>query len=874
MREAALSTDPPALELFEREADVEALRGESEAVRRTRSGRMLLLAGEAGIGKSSLMQAVCESRRPGPVLWGASDPLETPRALGPLLDVAEELGGEFAVRIDEGAGAGTLFASLCTSLKRRPPAIVVLEDLHWADEATLDFLRFAARRIEELNALLVVTYRDEELDRMHPLRIAIGEFPASPAITRRRLEPLTTDAVQRLAADSNLDGEALHVRTGGNPFFVSEVLAAGEEIPETVRDAVLARFARLSPKGRALLEAVAIVPSRAEIELLEAIAGEELAALDECLRSGMLEPAGSAVRFRHEIARATVEETLPPQRAVTLHRRALRYLAEEASRVDPARLAHHAEAAGDREAVLEHAPMAAERAAAVGAHREAAAQFERALRHADGLRVDERAALLGRAAHEYMLVGRLTEAIELGTWEAEAYRQQGDTAREAEALHGVGIALWTLGRRDEAQAAAEQAIAALEQGSPGRGLARAYGSLAQLRAMADDLEGTRRWGTTALALARGLGDATAEVQALSAIGGIEFARGMESGRETLERSVELARRGSMAGDLATAFNMAARGAVRTRQYELAQRYISEGIRHSERFDLEGWRPGLVAFRAEVELATGDWDAAAESASAVLRTRGAGTATMATGAVLGRLRARRGDPEVWPLLDRALELAAPSGEAGRVAPVAIARCEAAWLEGRDTDALAEAECAWELAVASGDPWLCGELAAWRRRVGARDDLAVAVPEPYALSLAGRFSDAAEAWRALDCPYEAALAMAGSNREEDLRGALAGFRGLGAGAAAARVLRDLRERGVRDVKTGPRASTRENPAGLTRRELEVLTLVAEGLRNADIASRLFVSERTVATHVSAILRKLEVRSRGEATAKGARLGLLES
>jgi DNA-binding CsgD family transcriptional regulator len=867
-----LSTERGPLELLEREADFEALRNAAEAVRRTRSGRLFLLAGEAGVGKTSLVRTVCEPRQ-GPVLWGACDPLETPRALGPLLDVAVELGGEFASRIDEGARPDALFTSLCATLKRRPPAILVFEDLHWADGATLDFLRFAARRIEKLSALLVATYRDEELDRAHPLRIAIGELPTSEAITRRRLEPLSPGAVERLAVHSNLDARALHLHTGGNPFFVSEVLAAGEDIPETVRDAVLARFARLEPEARALLEAVAIVPSQAEIALLEAIAAGELGALDACLASGMLQPTSGAVRFRHEIARAAVEETLPPQRAVELNRRTLRFLSEQpAVGGDPARLAHHAEEAGDGEAVLEYGPLAAERAASVGAHREAAAHFERVLRNAEGLSVDQRAALLGRAAQEYTLVGRLTEAIELGMQAAAAHRRGGDRAREGEALRGAGFALWTLGRRDEAQGAVEGAISVLEQGPPVPELAHAYGALAQLRAMADDLEGSRRWASATLELARTLGDDFAEALALTAVGAVEFARGWGSGLEKLERSLDLARRGSMVGELATALTLVVRGAVRTRQHELARRYIAEGIEHAERFDLEGWRPGLVAFRAEVELATGSWDRAADSTSWVLRRDGAGTATMAAGAVLGKLRARRGDPEVWPPLDRALELAAPADEVGRLAPVALARCEAAWLEGRDDVALKETERAWALAKASGDPWLGGELGDWRRRLGADDDFNGEIPEPYALARAGRFSAAAQAWRALGCPYDAALAQAESDSEKDLREALGAFRELGAQAAAARVQRHLRERGVRDIKTGPRASTRENPAGLTRREVEVLALIAEGLRNADIALRLFVSERTVATHVSSVLRKLDVRSRGEAAAKGARLGIL--
>jgi DNA-binding CsgD family transcriptional regulator len=861
------------LDLLEREDDVGALQEAAEAVRRNRRGRLLLLAGEAGIGKTSLVRTAFESHS-GPVLWGASDPLETPRALGPLLDVANELGGEFAVQIDEGAGAGELFASLGARLKRKPAAIVVLEDLHWADEATLDFLRFAGRRIDELNALVVVTYRDEELDRTHPLLIAIGELPASAAIARRRLEPLTASAVEQLSAGSELDAAALHARTDGNPFFVTEALAAGEEIPGTVRDAVLARFARLDPESRALLEAVAIIPSQAEISLLEAIAAAEVGALDECLRSGMLQPVGAAVRFRHEIARAAVEETLPPQRAVNLHRDALRFLTGGAVGSDPARLAHHAEAAGDGDAVLEYAPVAAERAAAVGAHREAAAQLERALRYADGLPAAEHAALLGRAAEECTFAGRLTDAIELGTTEVEVWRREGDPDREGMALQGTIFALWTVGRVAEARAAGEQAVSAFKRGSGGADLARQYAGLALLTMAADDLEGTRRWASAALDLAREVGSESAEVRALSALGMAEFAQGDEAGLEKLERGIEMARRGSLMWELATALSFGAQRVMRARRFELANRYITELLQLSERVDLEGWSPAVVATRAEVELATGRWDAAADSASAVLRRGGLGPATTAASAVLGRLRARRGDPESWPILDHGLELATPSDEARRIGPLALARCEAAWLEGRDADALDETERAWALAMETGDPWLRGDLADWRRRLGALDDFPAALPEPYALAREGRFGDAADAWLALGCPYEAALAMADSDREEDLREALRAFRELGAEATTARVLRELRERGVRDVKTGPRASTREHPAGLTKREVEVLDLVAEGLSNADIASRLFLSERTVATHVSSILRKLDVRSRGQAAAKAAQLGLFDA
>lgn len=249
-----------------------------------------------------------------------------------------------------------------------------------------------------------------------------------------------------------------------------------------------------------------------------------------------------------------------------------------------------------------------------------------------------------------------------------------------------------------------------------------------------------------------------------------------------------------------------------------------------------------------------------TAALVLSQPGFGHATLAALVVLGRLRARRGDPGAWESLDEALALALPTGEIERIGLVAAARAEAAWLEGRH-----------EVAQQRRVYWVIGELACWRWRAGIREQLPLGTPEPYAAQIAGDWERAAELWRALGCPYDAALALAGADEEEALRCALEQLQRLGARPAAAIVASRLRERGARGLPRGPRDVARANPANLTRRELDVLALLAEGLRNADIAERLVVSRRTVDHHVSAILRKLGVRTRGEAAAEASRLGL---
>ena len=329
------------------------------------------------------------------ILWGSCEPLRTPRPLGPFVDVAEVVGGELADLVAASARPHEVARAILEELRGRRLTVLVLEDLHWADEATLDVAALLAARIGSAPALVLASYRDDERDRAPALRVLLGELAERPR--RLRVEPFSLAAVAVLAAPHGLDASDLHALTGGNPFFVTEVLAAaGERLPETVRDAVLARVARLSEAGRRLLEAVAIVPGQVEIWLLEALAVSLLDQLDECLASGVLTARDATVAFRHELARLAVEEAIPPNRRLALHRAALPPSKANRS-TDFARVAHHAEAAADTKAVLQWAPRAARRAAASGAHREAAAQYARALRFADAQPPEVRAELLERS---------------------------------------------------------------------------------------------------------------------------------------------------------------------------------------------------------------------------------------------------------------------------------------------------------------------------------------------------------------------------------------------------------------------------------------------------------------------------------------------
>lgn len=871
-----------AVALLEREAELSTLQARRAAAAHG-CGGLVVVNGEPGAGKTSLVRAFVDATDGfDRVLWGACDPLSTPRPLGPLHDVAGLLDATVRTALTDASQSHEIFAVLFAQLATAPTLFVV-DDLHWADQGTVDLLRFVLRRIGATRSLLVVALRDDEIAADHPVRGLLGDVARSADATSVRLRPLSAAAIDHLAGGRPLDAARIERLTGGNPFFVTEMLDhealdhdGGADLPASVRDAILARTVSLDPEAWEVAHLLAVAPEAIPDHLLAAlsIGLPPLRALD---RAGLVRRGPRGVAFRHDLCRLAIASTIPPGGDVGLHRRML--TAWEASpTADAAVLTHHALGAGDPVRVLRYAVDAAREATRSGARRQAASLLELALERGAVVSDEQRAELLERLAMECYLVDRLDDAIAATERAMVLRRRARDAAGVSANHHALSVYHWYNADRPVAERHAAEAIAVFDAptSGPERGeptLGHGFALQAYLAIHLGDVEEAKRLIATAAEIGERADDPMLNVRAGLIDGICRVICGDETGRAALL---------AILGDVNDNYDEIYSSGWSSLTYlDVEQRRLHEAAAMFERSlpmtverDVPVCRAWQLGSRGRMEMLRGRWDHAARDADDVLASRSAPLTRTWPLLVRGLIALRRGG-ERNDDLSAAWQLADRYGEPIRLLPAAAALVEQAWLTGTEEPLLATCRRLLDPPWRTGLEWARGELASWLHRLDPSfeaGELLDHVAEPFRLELTGRPADAAELWATASGPYERALCLAATGDEQDARTAIELLDGLGADAVGAKLRLALRARGVSDLPARRRPSTRTNPAGLTSREIDVLRLLDEGLTNAELGRRLFISAKTVDHHVSAILAKLQVANRRDAARAARRLGIV--
>jgi len=847
-------------ELRRLQSCIAALRGDAPR------GRCVVVEGEAGIGKTSLLRALrADAGSDVQWLWGACEPLLAAPPLGALIELIDQLPPSLATAVRSGQATQAVLAGMLAMLRDRArPLVLVIDDVQWADGATLDLLRYLARRIEGTRALLVLLCRAENLGD-GALRALLAGLPAA-GTTRLALAPLTAAAVARLAADAGRSAQGLFEATRGNPFFVTELLVApAGQLPRAVRDAVLAHASALPPAARDVLDLASLCPGGLEIDVLDAVLDETGAATDHCLRAGVLLRHAQLLVFRHELARQAIEGACAPQRAADLHHALFDALSLRGAA--PERLVHHAEKAGLGAAVLRLAPQAAREAAALGAHRQAAALYGLALAHAGALTGAQRAVLLVRCADAHAALGRLQEAHALREQALALHRGVGDALAVGLDLCELSRLDWLVGAVAQGVAHARAALDALGRAqAPPRAFAQAYAALAQLH-LIDEPHAALEWGRRALQESRACADLPTEISGLNAVGFVEVLHGdAPEGWQRLEHALALAREHDHVAIAARTYaNLASLNIVH-RRFDALRALCDEGLVCTEAHDLDRSTAVLRIRLATADVEQGRWAQARADLTRLRETFDlAPLQDEQSRHLLARLDLREGRDGAAAYWHTAFEGRLWLSVDPWYAPQAPSAVEAAWTLGEPTLALRLAQQHLPTALARGERWRIGQLLCWLRRLGAEPPSAqpARLPTPCQRELDGDLRAAAEAWRALGCPYDAAMVLL-HGETADVIEALQAFDALGALPAGRMARRRLRAAGVADVARGPYRAARNDPDGLTPRERQVLDLLREGLSNSQIAARLHRSARTVEHHVTALLAKLGATTREAAVA----------
>lgn len=844
------------MDLLERDGSLAALVQAGDQAAKG-LGSVVLVTGEAGIGKTALVTRFTSDLGEGArVLWGRCDDLSVPRPLGPLRDLVDSVSTALREALSSDAPPHQIHSLLLDELEIPPrPTILVIEDVHWADQATLDAITVIGRRIAGRPAILVLTVRTGEVDADHPLHATLGSLRSDTSLYLQ-LAPLSLEAVAALAGE---EAHRVYAETGGNPFYVTEMIAARPtKVPPTVANAVLGRAARMADDSRRLVELVSMVPSRMPADLLEVLMPHWPSAAEEPEQRQLLSISSNSVHFRHELARVAIMSSVPTARRRRLHTRILQGLL--ATDADPSDIVHHAEEAGDEGVVADHALIAARRAAAVESNREACSHFRRAAEFADRLPLSERAGLFEDYAMAAYLVGTMDDAFSAIRRSILINEELGDQEAIGRGTRILSRFHWYAGDGEAASTEGRAAVDILEPLGESVELARAYSGMSQLAMLSGHSGQAIEWGEKAVELSQKFGDDRTRAHALINIGSAGMFR--DSG------ATEVLLEGYSLADDAGDREQAARALLNlgyTNLYWIkvdeAWRYTLRAIEYSKEYEVDGLLSYCLTMLSWLHLRAGDWEEAELIAQGEV-DKGTTVSQLLAKTVLAELAIRRGDDDAPQRLADIGEQADRTGELQRIGPVLQLETEWSLTTGAPSPRERFARAMEIIASTTGSAGGSGaEIAAWAAVADIHVDIDEVMPDPYLAMTERDWTRAADCFEVVGWTSHRALMLSLLDDEQSLAEALDIARRLGAGPLEKRVSGRMKELGI-TIPRRPRQTTLSNPAGLTSRQLEVLELVSKSLTNAEIAEKLFVSPRTAEHHVEAILVKLGVSSRQEA------------
>jgi len=827
-------------------------------------GHCVLVSGEAGIGKTALVKAFCRQQAETCSIYqGACDGLFTPRPLAPLYDVLWQVNSQRWPVPPSNEERSVLFANFFQELlAKKEKVLMVFEDIHWADEGTLDFIKFFVRRIYQLPCLFILTYRDNEIYSRHPLRNVLGQLPPD-SFTKLVLTPLSKHAVVELATQKGYSGEDVYSISEGNPFYVNEILASySPGVPENIKDAILAVYERQQEGTKNAWQLFSVIPEGLEVDRFARIKSDWDEATNHCFAICVIVVQQGKVVFKHELYRRTIEESLTPFKRIELNKLMLElYLDSFKEKGEIERILHYAKNANEKELVVKYAPEAAEKAASIGAHQEACKLYLTAIEYFDGKDNRRLAELYKAYAVECYLSNQVKEAIAVTEKEADLRNEIGDINKYGDSLIFLSRLWWFEGNRQHAEQLAAKAIDLLKDWPVSPAKASAFSNMAQLNMLAGETDACLLWGKQAIDMAIALNNEAIHAHALNNLGATQLLSSSTEGEgiDALQQCLDISLMNGYHEHAANAWTTIASVSVRIKNYGLAKKALNDGIRYCEEKGLNFWITCMLSWKARAELEQGNCTAAHNIADNLLKNENQPAIIRITARlVLAKIIMRTGEKDALSLLTDAKRMAFETMELQRMVPAVTALLEYEWLTGKTVIEPADMEQTLERLQLYGIDAEKKELAFWLKKAGR--------------PLLPCKEMTAAWWQNLGCPYEQALVLFDGN-DDDKRKAIAMVQDLGAGAVYEKMKQEMKTSGMKNIPRGIRNSTRSNIAFLTEREMEIIQLLKEGLQNKEIAARLHISAKTVDHHISSILFKLDAGSRSKAVTQAVRMGILK-